>query len=181
MKFSADQVWEVIKTCYLDNEKTIYAIASKYFKNECDRQEVIQEALIKVAGKADTILYLTPQQRASYLCRSVENICINHYRRQVRNAASSLSDIEWDECADDMPSLYETILQKEITEIVRGVLSELEPTDRILLVGKYITGFSTKELAAEIGCSVGTTAVKLHRAKKRAIALFTDRGMIYHE
>ena len=181
MKFSADQIWEVVQKCYLDNERTVYAIAAKYLKNECDRQEVIQEALIKVAEKADTVLRLSPQQRTSYLYRSVENTCINHCRRLARHSAASLESEALDVVLDEAPSPYETLLHNEIAVVVQEVLAELEPAERSLLVGKYITGLRTKELAEELGCSVGTAAVRLHRAKKRAIALFTDRGMVHDD
>ena len=172
--------WSILIARYKEDERLIYSLVSRYFINECDRQDVIQEALISVAGKAETIVSLSPHQLTAYLYKTVENTCLNHLRKQRRSSVTCLSEETLEEIADARVSLDEILLSKELATTVNKVLAKLDETDRILLVGKYITGLTIKELAAEIGCSAGNVAVKLYRARRKAMALFAERGMIRH-
>ena len=57
------------------------------------------------------------------------------------------------------------------------LLRELSTEDQTLLIGHYVVGLDTTEMAELIGCSPGTLRVKLHRVKKRALEKFTAAGL----
>jgi RNA polymerase sigma factor (sigma-70 family) len=63
------------------------------------------------------------------------------------------------------------LLETQEAEEVQAVLMELSPADRLLIVMKFIEGFSHEEIAGVLHSSVASSRARLLRAKK----LFQER------
>lgn len=61
------------------------------------------------------------------------------------------------------------------------VIRQLPTEDQTLLIGKHVVGLDSNELAQLLGCIPGTVRVKLHRANKRALELFTSLGLRFED
>jgi RNA polymerase sigma-70 factor (ECF subfamily) len=54
----------------------------------------------------------------------------------------------------------------ELAESVKAAIGELKPKLRLAITLKYIEGLSYQEIAAVLGCSMGTVASRLNRGHK---------------
>jgi len=154
--------------------RLMFYIASKQLDNPADCEEIVQEAFVRAIEKIDLIESLTENQQVAYLSRITENLVYDHLRRKQNSRDLFLSEEEWLRLPGVAASLDEVLTAMESADQVRYMLSRLSPTDRILITGKYLLGYSVKELAKQLDCSTRTLSVKLHRAKSRAISLWKE-------
>jgi RNA polymerase sigma-70 factor, ECF subfamily len=97
------------------------------------------------------------------------NCCLN-YCRHERASVTRLSGAE-----TPPPMLvkvrrteeaHEALLRQEVQQQIRVALLSLKPQMRMLLVLKEIEGLSYDEISERLGCSTGTVASRLNRARQ---------------
>ena len=74
-------------------------------------------------------------------------------------------------------SLEAMQMKKEMADGVKAAIAELKPKLRIAVLLKYFDDLSYQEIAAVLGCSVGTVASRLnrgHRQLARKLAHFRN-------
>lgn len=154
--------------------RLLFFIASKQIPNPADCEEIVQETFVRAIEKIDLLETLTENQQLAYLSRITENLAYDHLRRKQTGKDISLTEDEWLRLPGVAASLDETLQSMESADLVRYMLTRLSPTDRILITGKYLLGYSVKELSRQLNCSSRTLSVRLHRAKARAISLWKE-------
>ena len=154
--------------------RLLFFIASKQIHNPADCEEIVQETFVRAIEKIDLLETLTENQQVAYLSRITENLAYDHLRRKQTGKDISLTEDEWLRLPGVAASLDETLQSLESADRVRYMLDQLSPTDRILITGRYLLGYTVKELSRQLNCSSRTLSVKLHRAKARAISLWKE-------
>ena len=66
-----------------------------------------------------------------------------------------------------------------LAEALSAALSEMEASDREILIGTYYYCHSLKESAAELGITEGAAKTRLFRARERLKKILTERGFVY--
>ncbi len=130
----------------------LYGFALKYFKNESDAEELVQEVFVKVWENHQKI-HSTSSFR-SYLF----TIALNQIRKYFNKRAISLRYLEslqhGPEMSDHQPDYednYESSLHK-----INLIIEQMPPRRREIFVKSKIEGKSSKEIAAELNISSGT-------------------------
>lgn len=167
--------YEQIVVLFGTYKNLLMSIARKYLDNPLDCEEIIQDACVKVIEKADVVYGLTLNQQITYIAKAVENLSRNKIEKRHNNKTVYLTDDEWEYLPGKEQSVEELIHIKDSNARAKKMLEVLTPLDRTLLEGKFILGFTNNELAHLVGCSASTVAVKLHRAKKHAAALWRGK------
>lgn len=72
--------------------------------------------------------------------------------------------------------LHDHDLAPDTVEALRAALDQLSEADREIVLLAGIHGLSGDDLAAAVGTSPGTAAVRLHRARRRLEAHLGERG-----
>ena len=100
----------------------------------------------------------------TWLYRLVVNACIDEQRRRRRflpfGELTTVSRIE------DRRPQEKHYARVEIADSVKAAINELKPKFRLTILLKYIEGLSYEEIAAVMGCSIGTVASRLNRGHK---------------
>jgi RNA polymerase sigma-70 factor (ECF subfamily) len=65
----------------------------------------------------------------------------------------------------------------EVRAALRDAIAGLSPGQRAVLVLRDVYGWTTDEVAEELGITHTTAKVRLHRARKRVRALLEERGL----
>lgn len=116
-----------------------------------------------------------------FLYRVAANAVIDHVRRRRRTIPLGIRASDLDEDGD--AELAESIGDEAATrafaaavdrDVLRRALVRLPDAHRRVILLKYFDGLGPEELAAALGCSRQTLAVKLHRAL-RALRGVVDR------
>lgn len=101
-------------------------------------------------------------------------IALNLARRRLRHRAREAWSFDaglggrWiGKLADSEPDPAEQVVNKEIAEAVARAVSELPAGQRQAVLLFYYEGLPHRELAAELGVTVGSVKARLHRARDR--------------
>lgn len=142
-------------------------VARHILRTEEAAADAVQDALIKVYK---AIPNFEDGNFRAWLLRIVTNTCYDHLRRQKRRPAISL-DALLEESYTEMPDTRSNndpermILRREEREFLRGVISELSPWHRDVVVLVDVMGYDYSEAAALLGLPLGTVKSRLSRAR----------------
>lgn len=148
----------------------VYAVAYRVTGNREDALDVSQEALLKAYRKIDT--WQPTGGFLPWLLRLTSNQAIDHLRRRKRRKHERLDEafLPTTEGAAVEPTTTATADQVRANEIdarVRGSLHVLSPTQKTVFMLRHYEGLQLSDIAAELGCTVGSVKVHLFRALKK--------------
>ncbi len=147
--------------------QTLYATAMAITHNENDAMDVIQDTLLTVWEKLDTLR--EPRYFKTWMTRILINKCNSRFRGTVREF--SIEDVETvQQEAEDPGGKLDTAMD------VRETLSELSEGDRLLLQLFYLEDLSVADIARIVNLSQEAVRMRLSRGRKRFKTLYERRG-----
>lgn len=130
----------------------LFGFALKYFKNETDTEDLVQEVFVKVWENRQSLK--SELSFKSYLF----TIALNQIRKHFNKRATSLRYLESLQNEPDfLESLatnddnYESALQK-----INLIIEQMPPRRREIFMKSKLKGKSSKEIAVELNISAGT-------------------------
>lgn len=170
---------EYITKIYYDYSRLMNYVASGFTSSIDEREEIIQESLIRLINKIDTIRELERKALVSYIAVTVKHTSINYLRKKTGSDKQVLS--LYNDCVEDVSttaaSIDERIILKDQLDKLSKIWPELSETDRFLLEGKYICGYTNREMADTLGCKEDSIRMKLTRARRNALKQLTKEGV----
>ncbi|MFZ5945407.1 MAG: RNA polymerase sigma factor [Bacillota bacterium] len=152
-------------------ERKVYAIAYRFMGNPEDASDLSQEAFLKAFQSIKGF-----RQEASFstwICRIVSNVCRDELRKLKRTSKTSLDEEIWLEegtvakqLKDESPTPEQIFESNELKEYLQGLINNLTPEYRMVVVLRDIKGYSYEEIAEILDCSLGTVKSRLNRARK---------------
>jgi RNA polymerase sigma-70 factor, ECF subfamily len=154
---------DALEQLFARYQRPIYQLALGIARDAETAEEVLQDTFYRLyrhAAKLDQTLPLLP-----WLYRVAANLAYNQARRR------SFWSEPFHALAERLrvPTLRQpehVAEQHELQAIVRGVLDDLPPNHRAVLVLHYIEEYSIPEIAAILECPEGTVKSRLHHARK---------------
>ena len=116
---------------------------------------------------------LTAENLKPYLAAAARNKALSRLRtaKQRQPIDEEFLTVEGD---------FETEADRRLlAEALSAALSEMEASDREILVGTYYYCRSLKESAEELGITDGAAKTRLFRARERLKKILTERGFVY--
>ena len=130
----------------------LFGFAFKYFKNENDAGELVQEVFVQVWEHRQSLK--SEHSFKGYLF----TIALNQIRKYFNKKAISLryleslrNDTEMIDIENYQTDDYESILQR-----INLIVQQMPPRQREIFTKSKLEGKSSKEIAAELNISVGT-------------------------
>lgn len=141
--------------------------------------DVVQDAVIKLIDRLPVIRNLNKSQITAYVCRTVNSVAIDFYRRNMKGDSkikfSPYADLA-DELEDDSMSPHERYEKMQEYEMLGTALLQLSERDKDLLYYKYYLELSDKEIAYLLDMEHTNVRVSLNRARKRAKTILSKAG-----
>jgi RNA polymerase sigma-70 factor (ECF subfamily) len=146
-------------------EKFVYNLCYHYFGNHCDAADVGQEAMVRIFKKIKE--FNGKSSFKTWLYRVVANICMDELRRR-KNKPVSLDDIKEQGYEPVAPTLSpeETVEQQELYQLILEIFALLSIEHRTVLILKDVEGLEYNEIAAVLGCNIGTVKSRINRARE---------------
>ena len=150
-----------------------YNIAYRMSGNHADAEDITQEAFIRAYRFLDRYDPSLPFE--NWLYRIIANVFIDDVRRrpkvklqsldQTVTARSTAGEVHL-ELPDDSTNPETMMMQAALDEPLQRALESLPRDFRHAVILADIEGLSYEEIAAVMGCSLGTVRSRLHRGRK---------------
>lgn len=130
----------------------LFGFALKYFKNESDAEELVQEVFVKVWENRQTLK--SELSFKSYLFTIALNQIRKHFNKKavsLRYLDSLQNEPEFEETHAIHEDDYESALQQ-----INLIIEQMPPRRREIFIKSKLDGKSSKEIAAELNISAGT-------------------------
>ncbi len=161
-------------------QRKIAALALGMVRNRDDALDIAQDTFTKAFQnldkfKGDAAFY-------TWLYRIAVNLCVDHRRREAKQAEVALDTDERREGAlpppdgprPDQP--FERTRDTEIARRVQDAMRELTPEHRAVILLREVEGLSYAEISQVLDCPKGTVMSRLHYARRQMQARL--RGLL---
>jgi len=148
-----------------DNYATAYRTACLITRQPADAEEAVQEAFLRAWRFRDALP--AGDGHRAWLYRVLVNACYSKLRTEIPRRDRSAGPAPLDGLADESPAPDEEAVRSERAGIVRRALDDLPEHLRTVVVLRYWTGLSEREIATAIRRRPGTVKSRLHEARRR--------------
>lgn len=165
-----------IEKLYHDYHRLMFKQARRYFQDQNQLEDIVQLTCLKLIRYLPTIKQLSSNTLAAYIVSIVRSVSIDYYRNQDTARTTSFIDLDesFEENLRDPFDLVDLEQNATTIEKLKWVILQLPEEDQLVLLGKYLYGWSDSELAGSLGVKSVTVRSRLFRAKKKALQLLGD-------
>jgi RNA polymerase sigma-70 factor (ECF subfamily) len=143
---------------------TAVALALSRIGDPTEAEDIAQESFVKAHSQLYSLR--DPSRFAGWFSKIVAQQCTDLLRKKSVKRIISTGETEILEVLACGPATNPGLTGEEI-HFVRRAMSELPEKFRQVIVMRFIAGFSTEEIAKQLGKRHGTVRVWLHRAYER--------------
>jgi RNA polymerase sigma factor (sigma-70 family) len=129
-------------------------------------EDLLQETFAKAVVTIKTGRYNEEGKFLPWISRIAHNMAIDYFRRQKRYPVTQMEDHARDlDAAGLVEDCYETVqIQKETYAKLRGLIKQLPPAQREVLMMRHYMQMSFQEIADATGVSINTALGRMRYA-----------------
>jgi len=147
---------------FLAHKDRVYSVALHFSGNDAVARDITQQVFLKLFTSISQ--FRSESEFTTWLHRIVVNACVDDQRKHRRFVPfSPETGVKSMSGGGSQETAYH---RREIAESVRNAIRELSPKLRLPILLKYVEGLSYDEIAATLGCSIGTVSSRLNRGHK---------------
>jgi RNA polymerase sigma-70 factor, ECF subfamily len=152
---------DAMRELYLANQRRVFSMAMNYFGgNRAAAEDITQKVFVKLLTRID---FRGESEFTTWLYRVTINACTDEARKM--NRFIHISEIFG--FGGGSGHVQQLMAESdEISQVVGREVAKLRSKFRVPIVLKYSQGLSYTEIAAVMGCSVGTVSSRLNRGLK---------------
>ena len=156
----------------------IYARALSMMRNEEEAIDLSQEAWVK--GWQRLKQFQGEASFGTWMTRIVINLCLDQLRKQKRQRAESIEEIDEESGGVERQMPVVTVNptagleRQELRQRIDQALNQLSYEHRTVLVLHQFEEMEYKQIAKTMGCSIGTVMSRLFYARRKLAALLAD-------
>lgn len=157
----------------------VFATAYRILGSSADAEDVFQEVFMKVLRGWDRIVRSgTMREWGAYLRVITTRRAVDVLRRTKRRKHVG---VEWIEhlAGPDGKNPRQIVMQNEMANVMRRALAKLPKKESRVFCLKYFEGLSYEQIAGQVGITVDSVGVLLHRARKRLREIL-DPSLLQH-
>lgn len=154
-----------LETWLNDNYAAAYRTACLITRQPADAEEAVQEAFLR-AWRFRNALPSGEGHRA-WMYRVLVNACYSKLRTEIPRRDRSAGSAPLDQLVDRSVAPDDEAVRSDRANIVQGALDELPEHLRTVVVLRYWTGLSEREIATAIRRRPGTVKSRLYEARRR--------------
>ncbi len=172
---------DFMASVYSTYERMMFYIASQFFSDLFQQEEIVQSALVRLLKMESTLRGLSQAAKTSYIASTIRNTAINRLKKESREKALyiSIDTLPQDDANLQIPPIDLQLLEAERRHDLLLAFSSLSEDDQYLLTGKYVLGLSDDELSCQLQCKPGSIRMKMTRARRRLLGAVKKRESHY--
>ncbi|HET6386599.1 MAG TPA: sigma-70 family RNA polymerase sigma factor [Armatimonadota bacterium] len=150
----------------LESQAAVTGVVSRIIERPEDVDDVVQDVYIQAFQHLRS--FRGESRFSTWIHRIAVNTALKRLKQMRRKANISLDDPDTGLAetleSDPAEAPPDVLLKHEREHAVREAVSELSEKHRIVVTLRYFDDYSCEEIAAMLGCSVGTVWSRLHYA-----------------
>ena len=153
-------------------QNKVYGIAFGVIHNREDALDIAQEVFIKAFKKLRS--FRGSSSFYTWIYRITVNLAIDHARKKRHMVSVDYDDQILERPMPDAPpkdagrtNPLEALKRTELNETIMSAIMELPEEQRATVVLRELEDLSYAEIAAVLGCSIGTVMSRLHYGRKK--------------
>ncbi|MBI5383489.1 MAG: sigma-70 family RNA polymerase sigma factor [Verrucomicrobia bacterium] len=156
----------------------VYARAFSMMRNEDDAVDISQEAWVK--GWQRLKQFQGESSFLTWMTRIVINLCLDALRKQKRQRAESVEEMEEESGGVERqmpvvtPNPTAGLERSELRQRIDKALNQLSYEHRTVLILHEFEELEYKEIAKRMQCSIGTVMSRLFYARRKMAALMAS-------
>ncbi len=151
----------------------VFSLALKVVKNREEAEEVSQDTFIKAFKSLQK--FKGDSKFSTWLYKIAYNNCMDRVKRISRSYNTDAIDEVVENRIKATDDVMKTIERKERALIIKECLLELPEDERSILWFFYFEELSLKEITEVTAYSENNVKVKLHRARKKLLAVIENK------
>ncbi len=167
---------DFVEEIYNQYKVPLLCVIRKYIVEKDACEDVFQEVIIRIIQNVDLLSRLPRPKLEAYIFLVARGVSIDYLRSASKEEISIESDYVLDLLSRDnrqVATQSDPIRKADIIIMMEKIPVE----EKILLIGKYYLGLSTKELIDFVGGSPATIRSKVFRARKKLLEEWTQAGL----
>lgn len=160
---------------YNNYKNLMFFEVGKIVKGEYDREDVVQDVLIKLIDKISLLRSRSHDQQINYIISACKHTALNYIRDHSSRTEVSYEDyIDLPDTDHDGHEMDLRMIKGEELETLRRMLPKMDSRSQRLLEGYYFLDMPMAELAKELKIKPSSVRMSLTRARKRALELLQE-------
>ena len=141
---------------------------------DCDvADDIFQETFIKAVRVIDEGRYTDNGKFLSWILRIAHNQVIDHFRAQRQNKSVSEAEAGYDE-----RTVEDSMVCEQIERDVRALVELLPSEQREVVIMRYFSGLSFKEIAEQTDVSINTALGRMRYALINLRRMIKEKNLI---
>ena len=149
---------------YEDYWRLMFSTAGKCCGQWADREDMVQESLLRLIAHVKTLRTMERAVLASYIVITVRNTCYDYLLKFV--PAEDLTEYEAIQ-SDPLDMVWDTFSVNEIKKKLMIFVEGLSERNRNLFIDAVVLGYHYKELSKKYGLTETNISVKIFRFRVR--------------
>lgn len=175
---------EFMTNLFMKYKDVMYRRAYGIVKEPELAEDVLQITLVKLIEKIDLLEKMDSNKLPAYIVSAVKANAVNCYNKRKSRQKRTYSHIDDDslhEIPDDGTLPDDCAVNDETALRLMETLDRLPESEKSVLIYKYISEYADAEISMLLGISKNSVRVYLSRAKKHALALIQEEGVLNAE
>ena len=135
------------------HEPVLRAWLQSRFSTDCDIDDIVQEAYVRVLQARETSEIESPK---AYLFATARNLALGRVRRQKTCGESFLAEIDALGILDESADVRQAVARAQELELLTRAIQSLPTRCRQILTLRKLYGMSQKDVAAQLGITEHT-------------------------
>ena len=154
-----------LEAIYRDNATLVLQAAYRVTGNASDAEDVLQTVFARLASRTDPPDFSIGAR--AYLRRAATNAALDIVQSRYVRDGVSLEGTASDVKHDPTPAPDRQHHGRELQQRLRMALATISRRGAEIFALRYFEGLDNREIAEQLGTSINTVAVTLHRARAR--------------
>lgn len=164
----ADNDIGAFEELYRITQKSVYSFALSILRNHDDAMDVLQETYLKIRGAAH--LYQPMGKPMAWIFTIARNLAMTKLRTNNR------TDYISEEAMEDNIS-FSYVTDRDDKLVLQAALAILDTEEREILLLHAVSGFKHREIADNLGMSLGTVLSKYQRSLGKLRKHLKEQGV----
>jgi RNA polymerase sigma-70 factor (ECF subfamily) len=153
-------------------QRPVFNLCYRMLGDAAEAEDAAQETFMRAYRSIKH--YDNTRPFPTWLMSIAAHYCIDQIRKR-RIAFVPIEDLGFAEPSDDAPGPEAALSRSEEQHMLRGLLNELSPVDRAIVVMYYWYDFSYEEIGNALSLTESAVKSRLHRARRDMAKMMMDR------